>query len=122
MDTDLILETGPDESWIEKYRAALAAQDNRTPPPGSFEKLLAPWTNFWVKARCLINRLFEYRARTRTENGTQPPIPQADQPSTAVSEILIQGMKRVEMLRRQSPKKAVFAKSFGANKSSKNIA
>jgi hypothetical protein len=121
METNLTLLAQKDEAWIEKYRAALATLDKNPPPRKGLKKFLAALRSVCNRNLYGIN-VFEWRVRAQQLNRAQKPAQGAHEPPPAVSEVLMHGMKRVEMLRRQSPKKARSTKLPGPGKPNKNIA
>lgn len=121
METNLTLSAEKDEAWIEKYRAALATLD-KNPPRKGFKKFFAALRSVCDRKLYDINKIFEWRVRAQQVNRVQKPAQGAHEPPPAVSEVLMQGMKRVEMLRRQSPKKVRSTKLPRPGKPTKNIA
>jgi hypothetical protein len=123
METNLTLLAEKDEAWIEKYRAALATLD-KNPPRKGFKKFFAALRRVCDRKLYDIGKIFQWRVRAQQINRVQKqkPTQGAHEPTPAASEVVMQGMKRVEMLRRQSPKKVRSRKLPGPGKPNKNIA
>jgi hypothetical protein len=105
METNLTRLENQEEAWIEKYRAALAA--NNTPQPQSrFKKFRTALSGVHDNALARVNKSLDRWVRAHRVEEKQDRTPKScEQPGTEVG-ILVEGMKRVESFRRQSGKKA----------------
>src|ERR1039458_9607452 len=106
METNFRSFDNKEDAWIEKYRAMLALNSAPLPQSG-FKKFCAALTSAHNSALSHINKTVN-RWIQMYRKGEQRNTPSAKCPPTpcAESEIVVQGMKRVESLRRQSGKRA----------------
>jgi hypothetical protein len=122
MKTNLILMTEKDEVWIEKYRAAQAALDANAPPPKGLKTLVAALLVACKRIRDAAGRIVKGEVPAQALNRAQKTEPIGLPATPTISDIVEEGMKRVEMLRRQSQKKTQPTKLQRKRSSNKSIA
>jgi hypothetical protein len=106
MEANLGSVNNKEDAWIDKYRAMLALNSPPPPQKSGFKRLCAALTSAHNSTLSHINDAVNRWIRMYRKGEKQnKPSDKCPPPPLAESEILDQGMKRVESLRRQSGKK-----------------